>query len=67
MIILEVGLEPHKVTEDGQRDSYITTEYFIKISEDGKIWYVNNKESLKLDDALKKRDELLDRITGRRG
>lgn len=67
MMIMEVGLEPHNVTKgDNQRDMYTETEYFIKISEDGKNWYVG-KESYSLDDAMKKRDEMMDRIGGRRG
>ncbi len=55
MIILEVGLEEHD------------SGYWIKISEDGDTWYTNREESYTLQDGLKKRDEMMDRIGGRRG
>ena len=68
MIIIEVGLEPHQVEKGtSQMDMWTETEYYIKISEDGKVWYVNRDKSYSLEEGLKKRDEMLDRITGRRG
>lgn len=66
MIILEVGLEPHSVDKGDQRDPYTETEYWIKVNDGGKEWYVNREKSYGLNEALKKRDEMLDGIKGRR-
>lgn len=67
MIILEVGLEPHQVEKGTLGDPYTEIEYYIKISEDEKVWYVNRDVSYTLEDGIKKRDEMMDRISGHRG
>jgi len=66
LIIIEVGLEPHQVeVGTSQMDLRTETEYYIKVS-DGNEWFVNRDKSYDLNDALKKRDEMLDGISGRR-
>ncbi|KKN06014.1 hypothetical protein LCGC14_1081600 [marine sediment metagenome] len=59
-------MEPHQVeVGTSQMDLRTETEYYIKVS-DGNEWFVNRDKSYDLNDALKKRDEMLDGISGRR-
>lgn len=68
MIIIEVGLEPHQVQKgENQMDMRTETEYYIKVSENGQVWYVNRDVSYSLEGGLKKRDEMMDRVNGQRG
>ncbi len=68
MIIIDVGLEPHDVQKgSNQMDLWTETEYYIKVNDGGTEWYVDREHSYSLEEALKKRDELLDGIGGRRG
>ena len=67
MIIIDVGLVAHNIERGDQRDRWTDTEYYIKINDGGTEWYVNKDKSYTLDEALKKRDEMLDGVQGRRG
>lgn len=67
LIVENIGLDPHQVEKgSSQLDMWTEIEYWIKIQVDGK-WYINKDKSYQLDEALVKRDEELDRISGSRG
>ena len=68
MIIIDVGLEPTTVEYGHPMQPTYKTKYYIKVSEgNGKEWFVNRDKSYTLEEALTKRDEMLDGIKGRRG